>query len=666
MALEEAPYGAWSSPVSALGAVTPAAERREPAVDGTTVWWLEARPHDGGRVTLVRKDDGADPVDVSAPGDNVRTRFQEYGGGELGVAGGIAAWVDFADQRLRVTEDGKTRVVTPESDGNVRWSCLRVDPRHRRVLCLREDMRDDDLEPVASIVSLALDGPNDDFGVELVAGRRRPVAGDDHPVGVDSPPDFLSDPVVSPDGTRLAWVSWNHPRMAWDGSWLKVASLGPEGIDDVRVVAGAEDESVEQPRWLDDGHVVFLSDRTGWSNLYRAAVDTGEVTPLCPQEHDFGMARFVPDLSSYDLLPDGRVVTIRIVDGWSRLHVLDPATGDLREVPSPITMAQHVRVLGDRHVVCRAAFVDRLLDVVRIDVEDGTTDALGLELESPGDGLVSRPESVTWAGSAGETAHGFFYPPANDAVRAPDGTLPPLVVTCHGGPTAMAPPACSLWRTFWTSRGFAVLDVNYGGSTGFGRAYRRRLEGSWGVVDVEDAVTGVRALAERGLVDEGRVTITGGSAGGFTVLAALTSSDVFGAGASHFGVSDLGMLARDTHKLESRYLDGLVAPWPEGEAVYAERSPINHVDRLRTPLILLQGTDDRVVPPAQAASMADALRARGLPVALVMFEGEGHGFRDPANKARALECELSFYAQVFGFTPAGDIDPVEVENLPPG
>lgn len=664
MALEEAPYGAWSSPVSARDAVTAGADRRRPMVDGTSLWWLEARPEDAGRVTLVRRDEGKAPVDVSAPGDNVRTRFQEYGGGEAAVADGISVWVEFGDQRVRRHEAGTTELITPESEGKVRFSCFRIDPAHRRVLCLREDMRDDDVEPVAAIVSLSLDGPNDDFGVELVAGRHRPRAGDDHPVGVDSPPDFLSDPVVSPDGTQLAWVSWSHPRMAWDGSWLKVASLGPEGIDDVRVVAGAEDESVEQPSWLDDGRLLFLSDRTGWSNVY--VWDGTSVEAVHEDQHELGMPRWVPDTSTYAVLPDGRVVTHRIVARGAQLCVLDLASGDLRVVDTPLTAVSDLRLLDEHRVVCRATFADRPVDIVTVDLRTGATTPVAEGGEAVEPSLVSRPEPLRWEGSGGDAAYGYFYPPTNPSTTAPEGTLPPLVVTLHGGPTAWSPPAYSLSRTFWTSRGFAVLDVNYGGSTGFGRAYRERLNGQWGVVDVEDAVGGVRMLTETGRVDGSRVAITGGSAGGYTTLAAATFTDTFAAGASHFGIADLALLAQETHKLESRYLDGLVAPWPAGKEVYAERSPLEHVDRLRTPLILLQGTDDRVVPPAQAEKMADALRARGLPVALVMFEGEGHGFRDPANKARALECELSFYAQVFGFTPAGDIDPVEVENLPAG
>ena len=657
----EAPFGAWPSPISAHDAVTPGPERRNPMVDGSTLWWLEARPEDSGRLTLVRRDEGADPVDVSAPGDNVRTRFQEYGGGDVAVVDGIAVWVDFGDQRVRRAEAGETHLVTPDCGGAVRWSCFRVDTTHRRILCLREDMREDGLEPVAAIVSLALDGPNDDFGVELLVGRHRPKGGDELAADVDSPPDFLADPVVSPDGTQLAWVSWNHPRMTWEGSWLKVGTLGPEGIDDVRLVGGAEDESVEQPTWLDDGRLVFLSDRTGWSNLH--VWDGAEVAAICPDEHDFGVPRWVPGLLSYAVLPGGDLVTSRFVDGRAQLCVVDVATGDLRVVDAPITSVSDLQPYGEHHVVTRSHRIDRPLDIVTVDLRDGTTTLVVDDGAVPDPAFASPLESVSWRGSGGDTAYGNFYPPANPDARAPEGTLPPVVVTLHGGPTAWSPPAYSFWRSFWTSRGFAVLDVNYGGSTGFGRAYRRRLEGTWGIVDVEDAVGGVRMLAETGRVDGDKATITGGSAGGYTTLAAVTFTEAFAAGASHFGISDLGLLAEETHKLESRYLSGLVAPWPEGKAVYDERSPIHHIDRLATPLILLQGTDDRVVLPNQAERMADALRERGLPVALVMFEGEGHGFRDPANKARALECELSFYGQVLGFTPAGDIEPVEVENL---
>lgn len=689
-----AAYGAWPSPFSARDTVTGATVRSTPVVDGRAVWWLEARPSDGGRLTLVRGEAGAEPVDVSPVGANVRTAFHEYGGGAVGVAGpdghgggGLALYVEFTDQRVHrvdVPADGGAgggsadiggpRPITPDSGGLVRWSCFRIDTERGVAFCLREDQRDASVEPVTSLVRLDLDGPNDDLGVELVAGRRRPVdaAEDTEAAG----PDFVLDPVLSPDGRRIAWVQWDHPNMSWDGTWLWVASVDETGdLHGARVVAGGDDESIELPRWLSDERLVFLSDRTGWSNLYAldlAATDdgpVGEPVALSPDERDFGQPHWVPDQSSYDLLPDGRIVTTRLDEGWTRVCLLDPATGDVTEVDTDLTGVADLRVLGDHHAVCRGSFVDRPTDVVTIDLRDGSTRPVAGDGDAPDPAWVSTPEAISWVsspevGGDGATAHGFLYPPTNPEASAPEGDLPPLIVTLHGGPTAAVPAYFTRARTFWTSRGFAVLDVNYAGSTGYGRAYRERLTGRWGSADVADVASGARHLADAGRVDAAKVAITGGSAGGFTTLAALTFTDAFAAGASHFGVSDLAALARDTHKLESRYLWGLVAPWPQGEAVYTERSPIHHVDRLATPLILLQGTEDKVVPPNQAELMFDAVRAKGLPVALVMFEGEGHGFRDPANQARALESELSFYGQVFGFTPAGDVPVVEVENLP--
>ena len=683
-----AAYGAWASPFSARGTVSAGTTRATPVVDGASVWWLEARVADAGRLTLVRGGVGVEPVQVSAPGANVRTAFHEYGGGAVGVGGldgGLALYVDLADHRVHRVDVGpgtdagsgrvgESRPITPAIDGQVRWSCFRIDAARGVAFCLREDQRDSAVEPVTSLVRIDLDGPNEDLGVELVLGKRRPVdAGESSEGGGgDAGPDFVLDPVLSPDGGRIAWLAWDHPNMAWDGTWLWVASVDEAGdLHDARVVAGGESESVEQPRWLSADRLVLLSDRTGWSNLYTLDVSggDGELVALAPEEHDFGQPRWTPDQSSYDLLPDDRIVTTRFADGFARVCLLDPTTGEVTEVPTEVTGVFDLRSVGRHHATCRATFADRPADVVTIDLRDGTTRPLAGDADGPDPAWVSTPEAVSWRSSAelggdGATAHGFLYPPTNPEVVAPAGDLPPLIVTLHGGPTAAAPAAYTRSRTFWTSRGFAVLDVNYAGSTGYGRAYRERLAGQWGVAEVADVASGARHLAEQGRVDATKVAITGGSAGGYTTLAALTSTDVFAAGASHFGVSDLAALARDTHKLESRYLDGLVAPWPEGEDVYTARSPIHHVDRLATPLILLQGSEDTVVPPSQAELMFAAVRAKGLPVALVMFEGEGHGFRDPANQARALESELSFYGQVFGFTPSGDVPVVEVENLP--
>lgn len=662
-------HGSWPSPISARDANAGNLLRTRPQMDGTTIYWQEARPDDQGRVTLVRL--GGDGLeDVSLPGQNVRTRFHEYGGGAFAAREGVVLFVEFGDQRVwRGAPDEEPRPITPPSEGLVRFACFRIDTARGNAFCLREDQRDPTLEPVTSLVRLDLLGPNADYGTQLVAGRARPRdVARELPSDVGSPPDFVTDPVLSPDGGRIAWISWNHPNMAWDGTWLHVGRLDDAGnLSDVSLIAGSEHEAIEQPRWLDDDRITFLSDRTGWSNHQIAQLGSSDSTgtPVHDDPHEYGQPRWTPDQSSYDVLPDGRFVTTRVVDGSATLCVLDPATGELSRVDSPLTFASDVRAAGPDRVVCRASFADRPAELVTVDLADGTTTPVVDDTgPAPERGLVSLPEPVDWPTTGDARAYGFFYAPANASATAPPGELPPLLVTLHGGPTAAAIPAYTLPRTFWTSRGWAVLDVNYAGSTGFGRAYRQRLDGAWGIADVADVAAGVRHLVTQGRVDGSRVAITGGSAGGFTTLAALTFTDVFTAGASHFGVSDLGALARDTHKLESRYLWRLVAPWPEGEQTYEARSPLRHVDRLSAPLILLQGSDDRVVPPAQAETMADAARAKGLPMALVMFDGEGHGFRSVDNQTRALECELSFYAQVFGLELADDIVPVHVENAP--
>ncbi len=667
--------GSWPSPISAPDTVAGSVSRTSPAVDGSTVWWLEVRPEDGGRSTLVRSEPSGPlaGTDVSLPGQDVRTRFQEYGGAPYSAQDGLALWVDFGTQQVwRAGPGEQPRAVTPPSGGRVRFSCFRLDARRGVAYCLREDQRDPAVEPVTSLVRIDPSGPNDDYGTVVVAGRERPVGTErELPADVDSPPDFVTDPVLSPDGTRIAWVSWNHPRMAWDGTWLRVGALDATGdLLDQRVVAGGEDEAVEQPRWLDDDRLTFLTDRSGWSNhaVVDLAADSSAVpatTPLHHDDQDFGQPRWVPGLSSYDVLPDGRLATGRTVEGALRLTVLDPASGRVSDVDGPWTYLRDLQALDQDTVLAQAFYADRPSALVRIDLRDGTAASLAPTGTAPQPGLVSAPQPRSWPTPDGATAHGFLYPPTHPDVVPLEGERPPLIVTLHGGPTAAAVPSYTAARTFWTSRGFAVLDVNYAGSTGFGRAYRRRLEGAWGVAEVADVAAGVRHLVEAGLVDAERVAITGGSAGGFTTLAALAFTDVFSVGASHYGVGDLSALARDTHKLESRYLWGLVAPWPEGAAVYDERSPVQHVDQLSAPLILLQGSDDKVVPPNQAETMADALRAKGVPVALVVFEGEGHGFRDPAHKVRALEAELSFYGQVLGFEPADDLVPVVVENLAP-
>lgn len=655
------PAGAWPSPITARDVYAGRVERSAPTTDGDDEYWTESRPEAAGRVALVRRRAGA-VAEVSLPTHSVRSRLHEYGGGSYAVHDGLVLYSDFATQQVWRVRDGEDpRALTPASDAEVRFAAFWIDPGRGVAFCVREDQRDPALEPVTSLVRLDLEGPNDDFGTVVVAGRERPRdVGAELPADVDSPPDFVLDPVLSPGGRRLAWVSWNHPSMPFDGTWLRVGDLDDTGdLTTSVVLAGDPETCVEPASWLDDDRLVFVSHASGWGNLHLADLSGAapQVRPVHREDVDHGARPWQARERTTAVLPDGRVVTRRTVDGTGSLAVLDPGSGTTTAVPSPVTYVRDIWPVDADHVLASAAFADRGSAVVRIDLRDGTTTPLVPGEEDPDPAWVSIPRSVWWDGTDGERTQGFLYPPTNPDASLADGERPPLVVELHGGPTGMSPPHYAPSTAFWTSRGFAVLDVNYGGSTGFGEAYRRRLDGRWGIVDVQDAVSGVRHLAAEGLADPDRAVIRGGSAGGYSVLAALTSSDVFTAGASYFGISDLVTLVEDTHKLESRYPHRLIAPWPAGRDVYVERSPLTHVDRLAVPLILFQGTDDRVVPPEQARLMAAVLAEKGLPHELVMFEGEGHGFRDPENNSRALETELAFYLRVFGLgdgvTPPG-------------
>lgn len=633
-----------------------------PRVDGADTYWLEGRAEEGGRTVLVRLSADGTREDLTPAPWNVRSRVHEYGGGAYAVSAGQVVFTEFTTgQVVRLDADG-AHPITPDAGGAaVRFGGLTLDPARRVVYAVREDHRGGG-EPVNLLVRLDLDGANADFGTPVL-GRSEPAS------------DFVSAPVLSPRGGHLAWVAWDHPDMPWDSSVLLVADLDAAGLAEGTrhhtAVAGGPGESVEEPTWLSEDRLLFVGDRTGFGNL--STVDLtpdGATSPtvVAPQEIEFGCPRWTLDTRVLARTGAGTVVARCSVDGFGRLAAWDPATGQTRLVDLAVSDVTEVVGGGagtsDDTVVARCRFVDGPAALVRIDVADGSLEVLRSSSDGAIDpAYVSRPEPVNWTSEDGATAHGFYYPPTHPDAVAPAGELPPLIVKTHGGPTAAAVPGYAPGILYWTSRGIGVLDVNYGGSTGYGRAYRQRLAGRWGIVDVADAASGALALAEAGRVDRARMAITGGSAGGYTTLAALTFRDVFAAGASHYGISDLAALAAETHKFESRYCTGLVGPWPEARATYEERSPIHHTDRLSCPIILLQGDQDRVVPPNQAELMAQALRDKGLPVALLIFEGEGHGFRSLDSLVRAREAEAAFYGRVFGYAPADDLPDLEIENL---
>jgi dipeptidyl aminopeptidase/acylaminoacyl peptidase len=624
----------------------------EVAVADGAVWWSEVRPEEGGRTQLVRWTERGGAEDLLAEDANARTAVHEYGGGAWWVQAGSLWYTDWRDQCLyRRTPDGEVRPVTPDSDPprSVRWADGCVTPGGDVMAVVRER------HPAGATSA--------DVVNEIVL---LPVDGGD-PQVVVSGPDFVSDPRWSPDGALLSWLEWDHPDMPWDATRLRVTGRGQgQPASEATVVAGGPGESVFQPRWAADGSLWFASDRTGWWNLYRWTPEAG-AEPVVEMDAEIGRPQWVFGQSCYAFLDDGSVVFVYRRDGRDHVGLRRP-DGTTQELGLDYTQCDSVQGTGEGFVMV-AGSPTQEPTVVRVRL---AADAVGsVEVLRPprdlgvGTGWWSAPEHVSFPTSGGRTAHALFYPPRNPGCAGPDEERPPLLVFIHGGPTGSVRPVLRLELQYWTSRGFAVVDVDYGGSAGHGRAYREQLRGQWGVVDVDDCVAAARWLAAQGRVDADRLCIRGGSAGGFTTLAALAFHDVFAAGASHFGVADLEALAQETHKFESRYLDSLVGPYPQRRDLYVERSPIHHVDSFDRPLAVFQGLEDKVVPPAQSEMIVEALRAKDVPVAYLPFGGEQHGFRRAGNVRRALDGELSFYAQVFGFAlpPDERIDPLPVHNL---
>lgn len=639
-----APYGAWKSPITSDLIVSGSIGLSQPLLDGPNVYWIEMRPTEGGRSVIVKSDGLGVLTDVIPPPYNARTRVHEYGGGDYAVLAGAVYFSNFSDQRLYVrNREGSPEALTPSAD--MRYADANIDETRRRLICVREDHTVAGREAINTLVSLDLAG-NETTGRVLVSGN-----------------DFYSSPRISPDGSRLAWLTWNHPNMPWDGSELWAGGFGGDGsLATSACVAGGPEESIFQPEWSPDGLLYFVSDRSGWWNLHRVNA-AGTVEAVCEMQAEFGMPQWGFGMSSYAFESADRIVCAYIENGISRLALIDTRTKKLERIGCPYTDMRFVRA-SPGQVVMRAGSPKEASSIVKLDLETGRVSVLrrsnNLQIDAA---YLSLPRAVEFPTENGLTAHGFFYPPTNGDYHAAEGELPPLLVESHGGPTAAAATALSLAIQFWTSRGIAVLDVNYGGSTGFGRAYRERLKDKWGIVDVDDCCNGARYLVRLVEVDGKRLMITGGSAGGYTTLCALTFRDTFNAGASHYGVSDAEALAKETHKFESRYLDGLIGPYPEKRDIYAARSPINFTDELSCPVIFFQGLEDKVVPPNQAETMVEALRRKGIPVAYLPFAGEQHGFRQAQNIKRALDGELYFYSRVLGFKLAEPVEPVQIDNL---
>jgi dipeptidyl aminopeptidase/acylaminoacyl peptidase len=662
------PFGAWPSPITAGRLVEGAANVGELRVDGPDIWWSEARPAEAGRTQLVRRTADGRRHDVLPDGWNARTQVHEYGGGAWCVRDGVvwfSRWDDQRLYRLDARSGGEPQPVTPEPahPRGLRWADAVVTPDGRTLVCVRERHEIDGRrldEAVNELVAVPADGS---------------AAADADAVRVlVSGPDFVASPRVSPDGTGLAWIEWDHPDMPWDGTRLGLARFDRSGTPvDVRTVAGSRDESVMQPEFDPAGRLWFVSDRSGWWNLHRLKVD-GSVESIAPVNAEIGGPPWVFGLRSYAFLPEEQIACAITRQGLTGLAVLRPPDGAPHDrwrrfdVESTLTVAGQVAAAPSGvgiALVGASPTAEPAPLLVQLDGDRATTTELRPARDLGIDpAFFSQPEAITFPTSGDAVAHALVYPPTNPDVRPPEGDLPPLLVLSHGGPTSSARPMLDLTRQFWTSRGFMVADVNYRGSTGYGTAYRRQLDTRWGIVDVDDCVAAARFLAERGSVDPDRLAIRGGSAGGFTTLCALTFARAFAVGASHYGVADLEALAKDTHKFESRYLDRMVGPWPEASDVYRERSPIHHTDLLSRPLILFQGLEDEVVPPNQSEMMAAALDAKGVAHAYVAFEGEQHGFRQAPNIIRALEAELWFYGRVLGFEPADQIEPVDARHLP--
>jgi dipeptidyl aminopeptidase/acylaminoacyl peptidase len=663
----EIPFGQWLSPISAADVARAGARLSFPTVIGADIWWQELRPAEGGRSAVVRES-GSERTDLLPQPWNARTRVHEYGGlAYLPVppAGGtgqrVIVFANFADQRLYLTGPDQPRPLTPDPEAvatasgtgtlgpcALRYADFVLSPDQREIWCVHE--RHDEGTVTRAIVAVPLDGSAaEDHGAvrTIVTGA-----------------DFFAFPAPSPDGSRLAWISWNHPHMPWDGTELRVAALEDGVAGKSRLLKGSLRESVLAPLWRDDDSLYVATDWTGWWNIYQLGMSGEQPRALFPADEEFAGPLWQLGARPFAKLADGRLAVVH-GRGGGVLGVLDPESFELADLPGPFTDFAFNLSADGTFIGAVGGGPREPRSVVRVDAATGQTEVLGGELDQlPDPAYLPVPRPVELEGPYGRVVHAHVYPPSSPDATGPTGEFPPYVVWVHGGPTSNVVAQLDLEKAFFTSRGIGVIDVNYGGSTGYGRSYRERLRRQWGIVDVEDAIAAARSLADAGEADEKRLAIRGGSAGGWTTLAAVTTGviargPVFSAATSYFGVSDLRGFVEQTHDFESRYLDGLLGPLPGFEAVYVERAPIGHVTDATAPVLLLQGLDDPIVPPAQSESIAADLAEHGIRHAYIAFEGESHGFRRAESVITALEAELSFYGQILGFTPPG-IPPVDV------
>jgi len=624
----QSPYGTWKSPITSDLVAGSGVTLYEIFLDGATLYWVEGRPQEGGRSVLVRRNLDGTISDVTAAPFNVRNRVHEMGGGAALAAKGIVYFSHFADNRLyRQEGDAEPKPIAQNS--NSRYAEPVIDHGRNRLICVREDHKSEGGEPVNLLVSIPLNGAaSEDV---LVSGA-----------------DFYSTPRISPDGQKLSWLSWNHPNMPWMGTELWVGEFDAEGkILGSGLVAGSDDESIFQPEWSPNGTLTFVSDRNGWWNFYREK--DGKAEAILPMEAEFARAQWVLGMSTYGFVSETKLVCCYVQQGVGHLAVLNLTEGSLTDIDLPYTEYSQLRVSGNQ-VFVLAGGLNQPTSLVQFDLATSKLEVVRRSIDALENATVSAylsyPRFVEFP-SGNRTAFAWYYPPTNPDYQPLPDEKPPIIVKSHGGPTSCASSALNLRNAYWTSRGYAVVDVDYSGSTGYGRSYRNRLHLQWGIVDVEDCANVVKYLAAQGWVDGTRAFIMGGSAGGYATLCALVFGDTFRAGASYYGISDLEVLvAEDTHKFESRYTDWLIGKYPEKKETYRARSPIHFTERLSAPIIFFQGEDDKIVPPNQAELMVEALRSKGLPVSYLLFKGEGHGFRRAENISRALDAEFDFYTSI--------------------